>query len=89
MSFGSKLHARRLRVGPRILAVTILAAHRWIGEGGFPHRATRSDPHQPAALQPLAVPHLLAVPHPLGNFDSSTDLSGNFTRFFCCRFSAS
>jgi hypothetical protein len=83
MSFGSKLHARRLRVGPRILAVTILAAHRWIGEGGFPHRATRSDPRQPAALQPLAVPH------PLGNFDSSTDLSGNFTRFFCCRFSAS
>jgi len=83
MSFGSKLHARRLRVGPRILTVTILAAHRWIGEGGFPHRAARSNPHQPAAPQPLAIPH------PLGNFDSSTDLSGNFTRFFCCRFSAS
>jgi hypothetical protein len=71
MSFGSKLHARRLRVGPRILAVTILAAHRRVGEGGFSHRTSRSDSP------------------PLGNFDSSTDPSENFTLFLGCRFSAS
>jgi hypothetical protein len=71
MSFGSKLHARRLRVGPRILAVTILAALRRVGEGGFSHRTNHSDSH------------------PLGNFESSTDPSGNFTRFFGCRFSPS
>jgi hypothetical protein len=76
MSFGSKLHARRLRVGPRILAVTILAALQRVGEGGFSRSSARSESHASA-------------PHSLGNFDSSTDPSGNFTRFFRCRFSAS